>query len=410
MKLRTRIGKDGTPSFFIDYRLDGIRKYHFLKNIHDRKTADIAFSEFKVRMSREEAALPSDRNQSLSICLGVYKSSKEATCSQGHIKHLKAYIAQMESHFGKDTPIRALNEESANGFRATLKAEGDCPATINRKMNHLKAAIGLSVKRGKIARNGLQGLQNLSDTRKPAWRFLSADEAESLLSVLRDGKEVVQQRKNGRQCTWQHLGRNPRLRELVLFLLNTGARMGEAMALTWRDIDLERKTVCLHTTKKAARGRSAKPRFVPLNQALLEMLKAMAERRKADREKPKGEPKPEGESEPEGERKEGKGSESPDRVFTISPYNLKRAFEKVCKHAGIGHCRFHDLRHTFASGLAMAGIPLNTIRELLGHTSLVMTLRYAHLCPNVKAEAVEALNFGAQGRIAKVVSMGENAG
>lgn len=77
--------------------------------------------------------------------------------------------------------------------------------------------------------------------------------------------------------------------------------------------------------------------------------------------------------------------------------NLNRDFKRACCLAGLGHVRPHDLRHTFASGLAMAGVPLNTIRELLGHATMTMTLRYAHLCPSVKAEAVATLNFGGKG-------------
>jgi site-specific recombinase XerD len=71
---------------------------------------------------------------------------------------------------------------------------------------------------------------------------------------------------------------------------------------------------------------------------------------------------------------------------------LQSSFEGALKKCGIEDFRFHDLRHTFASNLVMAGEDLNTVRELLGHKDLTMTLRYAHLSPNHKTRAVNVLD------------------
>jgi integrase len=73
---------------------------------------------------------------------------------------------------------------------------------------------------------------------------------------------------------------------------------------------------------------------------------------------------------------------------------IKKAWAGVLKAAKVNGFRFHDLRHTFASNLVMAGVDLNTVRELLGHKSIAMTLRYAHLAPEHKATAVESLVKG----------------
>lgn len=70
---------------------------------------------------------------------------------------------------------------------------------------------------------------------------------------------------------------------------------------------------------------------------------------------------------------------------------IKKAWKGVLKAANVSAFRFHDLRHTFASKLVMAGVDLNTVRELLGHKSITMTLRYAHLAPEHKAAAVETI-------------------
>ena len=73
--------------------------------------------------------------------------------------------------------------------------------------------------------------------------------------------------------------------------------------------------------------------------------------------------------------------------------NVKRSFKTALKKAGIRDFNFHDLRHTFASQLVMAGVDITTVSKLLGHKSLTMTLRYSHLAPNHLQNAVNMLNI-----------------
>lgn len=86
--------------------------------------------------------------------------------------------------------------------------------------------------------------------------------------------------------------------------------------------------------------------------------------------------------------------------------DIKRSFTSARKRAGIKEFRFHDLRHTFASHLVMSGVDIVTVKELLGHKTLAMTLRYAHLAPSHKAKALENL-YGGGGYVLATVDKKE---
>src|SRR3972149_10943737 len=85
------------------------------------------------------------------------------------------------------------------------------------------------------------------------------------------------------------------------------------------------------------------------------------------------------------------------------PYqDVKRSFKTALRKAKIRDFHFHDLRHTFASHLVMAGVDITTVKELLGHKTLTMTLRYSHLAPSHKVKAVDILDNTLNGKIDSV--------
>ncbi len=153
---------------------------------------------------------------------------------------------------------------------------------------------------------------------------------------------------------------NGHLKPIVIIALNTGMRKGELLSLKWQDVDFRRETIQLLKTK------NNKVRHIPMNNAVKDALLSI-------RESP----------------------ESP-YVFTsrhgAALLDVKRSFTTALKKSEIKSFRFHDLRHTFASQLVMSGVDLNTVRDLLGHSTLEMTLRYAHLSPNYKKRAVDCLH------------------
>ncbi len=154
---------------------------------------------------------------------------------------------------------------------------------------------------------------------------------------------------------------SPWLYPLVVLALNTGARQGELLQLSYDDLDLERGLIYFGRTK------NKKLKTVPMNRAVRETVGWLLSHRY-------------GESVfmwPWGEQ-----------VGRTTVYD---AFKTACRAAEIEKFRFHDLRHTAASYLVMSGADLATVKEILGHREIEMTLRYSHLAPAHKAKAVERL-------------------
>ncbi len=225
--------------------------------------------------------------------------------------------------------------------RGGLSARGTprSPARVNRELAVLKHLLNKAVAWGLLSANPFKAGESLA-LKEPQGRlrYLTHEEIPRLLAA----------------CP-AHLA------PLVKLALHTGLRRTELFTLRWEQIVNGVLYLDGDVTK------NSEPRAVPLNAEALAALEA--QRRRGQLTSVYVFPSPSG-----------------------GPYkDIKDPFKGALRRAGIKNFRFHDLRHTFASHLAMAGVPLQTIAQLLGHKSLTMTLRYAHLSPGHLQEAVEKL-------------------
>jgi integrase len=156
---------------------------------------------------------------------------------------------------------------------------------------------------------------------------------------------------------------NPWLYPCVILALSTGMRQGELMGLKWQDVNLKDGYLILHETKNGERRR------VPLAGLGLELLREHAKVRRLDND-----------------------LLFPGTVHKTKPIDLRKPFETALKAAAINDFHWHDLRHCTASYLAMNGASLAEIAEVLGHKTLQMVKRYAHLSDGHVSNVVAAMN------------------
>ena len=254
------------------------------------------------------------------------------------------YINQLRLFFG-EIPLDQLTTHLVERYQThRLTEHGNKPATPNRHVATLKHMIRKAVEWNMAHDEVLARVKRVKQLKGEGkrLRFLSKDECQALFKVSK-----------------------PHLKPIITTALNTGMRKAEILGLRWNQVDLEHGLILLDNTKNGDR------REIPINVTLMAVLKALKPQKTAGHV-----------------FVNGKGA----------PYgDIKKAFNTAVRDAEIDDFTFHDLRHTFASHMVMAGVDLATVKELLGHKSLAMTLRYAHLAPEHKVRAIEILDKALNG-------------
>ena len=269
--------------------------------------------------------------------------------------------------------IDAITGRDLELIRTAWMKAGNKPSTVNRKMGSISGVFSRAVEWEYITANPLTKLKQLKVDSKAVIRYLNTDETKRLMAALDARQEKMRTERDGANAcraardkqlmpSLQSLTFTDHLKPMVLVSLKTGLRRGELFDLKWSEVNFTSKTI----TVLAGTAKTSETRHIPMNR---ETVKTLTEWKKQ--------------------------SERSEYVFPGQDggrlNDVKSAWLKLLARAGIEKFRWHDMRHDFASHLVMAGVPLNTVRELLGHSDIQMTLRYAHLAPEAKAAAVELI-------------------
>jgi len=341
--IRKREGKNNT-AYRVDVRLKGFppQRATFRRLTDAKKWAQ--HTESAIREGRYFKTAEA-RKHTLAELIDRYLRdvlpSKKKNISQAH--QFKWWVSEIGDYTLADvTPAMIAERRDMLLKTTTRRGTKMAPATVARYMAALSHAFSTAVNEwGWLEDSPMRKVSKPSLPRGRI-RFLSDDERNRLLEKCRKSN-------------------NEHLYVVVVLALSTGMRKSEIMDLTWKSVDLDSRRITLHETK------NNEIRVLPITGHALELLKKHV--RRIDTQ-----------------------LLFPSRLNAQKPIDLRAPWETALKQAEIADFRFHDLRHSAASYLAMNGASLAEIAEVLGHKTLQMVMRYAHLSEAHTKDVVSAMN------------------
>ncbi|MCC6694836.1 MAG: site-specific integrase [Candidatus Hydrogenedentes bacterium] len=378
-----RVQPSGVRSFCLDYRDRNGRRTTEILGRSDFMSVEIARDAakgFLVDVARGEDPAELKRLARASTLRkffdGPYKAwlTGNRKCGEStYVRLIKSFAPLLDK---KPHELNAFELERWRAARKKAKPKLK-NATLNRDVATLRAAINWGMRHGYIrcSEHPLKGLAALPQRdSKVKMRCLTDDEESRLFVALAEYEETLRETRDSFN-KWRRERRYPLLpdlralafpsaiRPMLVVSLCTGVRRGELFALRWSDVDLDRRLL----TVTPAAAKSGKARFIPMNGRVFETLKVWK-------------------SQVGGV---GYVFENPQ---TKGPYgHVNGVWRKLLKAAKVNGFSWHDMRHTFASRLVQRGVDLYVVKELLGHSSIVLTERYSHLKPEHTRAAVALL-------------------
>jgi integrase len=280
---------------------------------------------------------------------------------EGHVRvHLRPGL-------GKE-PLARLSVDKVQAFFDGKLEAGCSPANMDRVRATLRIALGRAERQKLVSRNVAKLVELSVPDNSRVGKALDPDQVTALLAA-------AAHERNG---------------PMLAFLVATGLRLGEAQALRWRDVDEKRKRLQVrHTLEQVPsepwalvepKSRPSKDRRVPLVSIALEVLRQQRDRQEFERKRAR------------------EAWQDNDFVFAnevgdvTAQRGVQDAMKRSLKRAGLEtDYRVHDLRHTAGSYLPALGIPLTTVQAIMGHSTLAMTARYAHVQEAMLDDAAERM-------------------
>lgn len=371
-----RVTPNGAKSYYCEFRRGSrmfVGRADALGLSEARESARTLLADYfkgnDPRDQRRQAATAPTLEEFLDGAFAVWAQANQKAYAKNLDRLKTAFKALLKMRLDA---FKAIDLET---WRVASMQRGLSAETVRRDIASIKACFNRAVEWELIAANPFAKVKKPKTDQNPKVRYLSDAEKQRLRVALDEREEKMRVERDVAN-QWR-LSRGypllPVLRDhaftdhikpMVLLAINTGMRRGEIFDLTWENIDIANRMI----TVPGWAAKSSQTRHIPMNEEVLITLSNLRQ------------------------SFGGNGILVFENPFGERFGQIKTAWGNLLKRAQISDFRWHDLRHHFASRLAMSGVDLNTIRELLGHSDYKMTLRYAHLAPQHKRAAVEMLD------------------
>ena len=337
-----RRGRHGDVTFYIRYQFDGTDVKERVGRKSRGFTREMAKSALRSRLGEiAQGRFNLARTRKPVPFSKFVERYKEFAGAYKRGWFTEKYIVEEFAKLFGDTPLAQITTWQIEKWKAEQGRVLN-PATVNRRLTVIKHMLKKSVEWDLMKTNPAATVRLPANSERT--RFLTQTEIHTVLDACE--KQIT----------------SPWLLAMVTLALNTGMRQGELRTLKWENVDLLNRLITIVQSK------TLRLKTIAINDDAKSALDWLQENRYGD------------------------------HVFMwpwgdlIGKTTVHDAFKKVCTATKIEDFHFHDLRHTFASHLIMSGADLVTVKELLGHKTIAMTVRYSHLVQEHKAQALAKLS------------------
>lgn len=341
--------------WYYQFMLNGERKHGLCPGASDKKKADEYENAIKFRLAQQQnGVIPREEKNVLLIKLiRIYE--RYAKNNKKSYNRDVYTLKVIRKFFGDNFIVQKITPQKIEEFKEYLINDRKVKnSTINKYLMVFSKMFNLGIDNEMLTKNPIAKISKLKEDNHKI-RYLTKEEEKRLFFEIEKEYKVMDKYTRKSKYIQPYLYLKP----IVIIALQTGMRKGEILNLKWSNIDFQQGFIELLETK------SGKSRKIPISGTLRSIFSEL--------------------------------DKTTEYVFlnplTNQPYTtIQKAFSSLLKKANIKNFRFHDLRHTVATRLVEKGIDLVVVQEILGHSKISTTQRYAHPVPERKTTAIEILD------------------